>query len=178
MNRTVILFGLLLTIVSTIVLSPVLVYSEKEDLLIPEWIKGVALFWVEESIDDEEFIEALEFLLENEIIQVPGWGEIDIEDEPIDMILSVNTDKEEYIPRDVMQITGTLPDYNQHSIVIVFSDPDNMLAALLSFDSNGSGEYSTSINIGGPSMYIDGDYTLRVQYEGESVEKTVYLSAD
>ena len=36
---------------------------------IPEWVKNNALLWSENQIDDESFFNALEFLIENNIIQ-------------------------------------------------------------------------------------------------------------
>ena len=37
---------------------------------IPQWVKPVAKWWSEEKIEDVEFIKALHFLIENEIIQI------------------------------------------------------------------------------------------------------------
>ncbi len=37
---------------------------------IPSWVKGVANFWAEGNIDDNEFGEAISFLIEQEIIKV------------------------------------------------------------------------------------------------------------
>lgn len=42
----------------------------QESVEIPIWVKGVANFWVEDKIDDGEFAEALEFLIDNNIIQL------------------------------------------------------------------------------------------------------------
>ena len=38
---------------------------------IPEWIKPIAKWWSEGSVEDSEFISALLYLIENKIIQVP-----------------------------------------------------------------------------------------------------------
>jgi tetratricopeptide (TPR) repeat protein len=38
---------------------------------IPEWVKSVAKWWSEESIEDEEFISAILHLIENKIIIIP-----------------------------------------------------------------------------------------------------------
>lgn len=40
------------------------------DVEIPPWVKGVANFWVEDKIDDGEFAEALEFLIDSDIIEL------------------------------------------------------------------------------------------------------------
>ena len=38
---------------------------------IPEWVKPIAKWWSEGNIDDEEFVSALLFLIDNKIIQIP-----------------------------------------------------------------------------------------------------------
>lgn len=38
---------------------------------IPDWIKNVATFWVEDQIDDDGFVQVIEYLIEQEIIVVP-----------------------------------------------------------------------------------------------------------
>ena len=41
---------------------------------VPEWFKGVAGFWSEGKISTAEFLSGIEFLLEQEIITVEGYG--------------------------------------------------------------------------------------------------------
>ena len=41
---------------------------------LPIWIKNTASFWANGQISDGEFLNAIEFLIENGIIQVPGVG--------------------------------------------------------------------------------------------------------
>ena len=43
---------------------------------IPSWVKEVANFWAEGNISDDEFGEALSFLIDNEIIKVPKIQEL------------------------------------------------------------------------------------------------------
>lgn len=50
------------------------------DVEIPPWVKGIANFWVEDKIDDGEFAEALEFLIDSDIIQL---GNTEIMSDPI-----------------------------------------------------------------------------------------------
>ena len=38
---------------------------------VPNWVKGVAGFWSEDKISEEEFVGALEFLIDNDVIIVP-----------------------------------------------------------------------------------------------------------
>ncbi len=45
---------------------------------IPDWVKNVAAFWCENEIDDDSFVEGIQYLIENDIILVPanfeGYG--------------------------------------------------------------------------------------------------------
>lgn len=50
------------------------------DVEIPPWVKGVANFWVEDKINDGEFAEALEFLIDSNIIQL---GDTKIMSDPV-----------------------------------------------------------------------------------------------
>ncbi len=45
--------------------------SSAEEELIPSWIKNTAGFWADNQISDNEFMNAIEFLIVKEIIQVP-----------------------------------------------------------------------------------------------------------
>jgi len=42
------------------------------DVLIPSWIKDVAGFWCGDEIDDGSFIEAIQYLIDNDVIIVPS----------------------------------------------------------------------------------------------------------
>jgi len=46
------------------------VTAQSDTVEIPSWIRGVANFWVEGGINDSEFIEALEFLIDQNIIKL------------------------------------------------------------------------------------------------------------
>jgi len=41
--------------------------------VVPDWFRGVAGFWADEDITTAEFVDGIEFLIEEEIIQVPGF---------------------------------------------------------------------------------------------------------
>jgi len=44
---------------------------------IPDWIKNVAGFWCEGKIDDASFVEAIQYLIDNDIIIIPPTSETD-----------------------------------------------------------------------------------------------------
>ncbi len=45
--------------------------STNIEILIPEWIRNNALWWSEEQIDDNTFIQGIEYLIKNEILVIP-----------------------------------------------------------------------------------------------------------
>ena len=90
-------------------------YSLQNDV-IPIWIKGVAGFWAEDKITDQEFIEALEYLINNEIIIIPRIEELEreldymrnneeINPEPVKEQENDTTESNEYIITDKIQYT-------------------------------------------------------------------------
>jgi len=48
------------------------VISAQEESQIPTWIKTAVGFWVNDQITDEEFLRAIEYFVENEMIKVPS----------------------------------------------------------------------------------------------------------
>ena len=47
-----------------------LVSASAEDFSIPEWVKNNALWWAEGKISEQEYLSSVQFLIEQEIIQV------------------------------------------------------------------------------------------------------------
>lgn len=43
---------------------------ENEDIAIPEWIRNNALWWSQEQIDDNTFVQGIEYLIKNNIIVI------------------------------------------------------------------------------------------------------------
>jgi len=73
-NQTIflVLFGF---IISGVVLSS-FVFAQEESK-IPTWIKTAVGFWVNDQITDDEFLHAIEYFVENEMIKVPSQTEDD-----------------------------------------------------------------------------------------------------
>ena len=53
-----------------LIFSPIITFAETEST-IPNWIKETANWWYQEKISDGEFISAIEFLVEQKIVNVP-----------------------------------------------------------------------------------------------------------
>jgi len=69
-SKQAIFFIFFLAIVSGITL--VTFVSAQEESQIPAWIKTAVGFWVNDQITDEEFLNAIEYFVENEMIKVPS----------------------------------------------------------------------------------------------------------
>ena len=50
--------------------------SAQSDTQIPRWIKFVAILWSQDAIDDSEFVNAIQFLIDRRIIVVPASSNI------------------------------------------------------------------------------------------------------
>lgn len=62
-------FPIILGMVLVVTAIPLTVSADKE--IIPSWIKSTAGFWVNDQISDGEFMDAIEYLIEQGTIQVP-----------------------------------------------------------------------------------------------------------
>ncbi len=75
-----IIFVLVATIVAIGIATIPLAQNAQAESLIPDWIKSNAGWWAEGTVDDETFLNGIEFLIENEIINVSSESEtIDVD---------------------------------------------------------------------------------------------------
>ena len=49
------------------------------EYVIPGWVKNMASFWVDGITSDQEFADSIEFLIENEHMEIPKVGELEDE---------------------------------------------------------------------------------------------------
>jgi len=68
--KQTIFFVFFLTVISSVAL--VTFVSAQEESQIPSWIKTAVGFWVNDQITDEEFLHAIEYFVEKEMIKVPA----------------------------------------------------------------------------------------------------------
>jgi len=68
--KPIIFFAIIIIFASVMGLEQSLHVSADEGL-IPSWIKTTTEFWINDQVSDSEFINALQFMVENDIIQVP-----------------------------------------------------------------------------------------------------------
>ena len=66
--KKILLFAVVSIVIASVSISSISAQSQYE---IPSWVKGIAGFWAEGNISDEEFGEGISFLIENQVIKVP-----------------------------------------------------------------------------------------------------------
>ena len=180
----VILLSLLILTVGVTVIGFTEIQAQSDEI-IPSWVKAVAGYWAEGNIDDLEFIEALEFLIESGVLVLPNYQEITIpisesiisndtetdnnlqeqtEAIMVESGIQVNTDKTSYTSGENIIISGSvgiLEEYSQ-SVTIVVVDPNGNVADLSQVmpESDGSFSHVTSSNV----ITIPGEYEVRAQY--------------
>ena len=47
------------------------VFAQDTEFVIPDWVKNIAKYWHEDSIDDDTFIGTLKYLIQHEILILP-----------------------------------------------------------------------------------------------------------
>lgn len=57
--------------------------STNEDISLPDWIRNNAAWWSEEQIDDNTFIQGIEYMIKNKIISIPQTQQETSESEEI-----------------------------------------------------------------------------------------------
>ena len=59
------------------------VTNQNAEISIPEWIRNNALWWSQQQIDDNTFIQGIEYLIKNEIIVIPQTQQETLESQEI-----------------------------------------------------------------------------------------------
>ena len=69
-SKRIVFSVIFLTVVSGLALGTFV--SAQEESQIPAWIKTAVGFWVNDQISDKEFLDAIQYFVENEMIKVPS----------------------------------------------------------------------------------------------------------
>ncbi len=65
--------------------------------LIPSWIKNTASFWVDDQISDQEFLNALQFLVNEGILVIPSESDDSLDTEVIEIDIIDDESKENLV---------------------------------------------------------------------------------
>lgn len=176
-NEKILTISVIISIM--IVLSTPSVIAQSESDVIPSWVKGVANFWVEGNITDSEFIEAIKFLIESEIIVIDGYEKMINTKNSIElqvMILTVITDKETYQTNEPIIISGTVPNNNSGTVTIIIINSSGNIMTITQVSSTSSGTYTKTILTENSSGLSNGMYKVQVQYDSEKIETSFSLN--
>ena len=133
--------------------------SAENESLIPDWIKNTARFWVEGKVSDSEFINALQYMIKNGIIEIPKEDELPLF--PLDCLITsdggtiINTEKGDCYTDSISKIVDgdTIHDNSGNSIRLVLVDSPEIHTD----EGKESKEYLESICLVGSTIHVDED---------------------
>ena len=117
--------------ITGISLTTVLTIHAQDEALIPSWIKNTAGFWVEDQISDSEFIQALQFMISNGIIQIPTQSEDtlkELEDENEQLKVEITSLKSQLNTQSgqiQVPLKIDFKEYSNKAYGFAFNIPDN-----------------------------------------------------
>lgn len=182
MNKNKILGTISLVAILGLFLIPSIT-AQSDEYSIPSWIKVVAGAWSEDKITDSEYQDAMTFLIEHEIITIPGYGKIVEVDTPMitdddDDELGITTDKSSYNGDETIIVSINLPNEHFDRIELTIRDTDGRSYGSKAIQSSGSEEATVSFELGQRVLLLkSGTYVVQCKYQGETVETTFEYTA-
>ena len=108
---------LVLTICSIGLIPSLLSYASAEEEVLPSWLKNIAVWWGEDQISDQEFVNSLQFLVENKILVIP---EPEISKPACGPGLVFDDILDECVIPEPTETTGIFPDsVSAHQIIVI-----------------------------------------------------------
>ncbi len=169
---------------------------------IPSWIKDVAGFWSNDESTDQEFGDAITFLIENEIIKISLKEEniklkqeklqlTDVvnnlltgakvkEKKPFNTQIGVSTDKNSYQTGDVILVFGRVEERRADSLITLnVIDPKGQIIILDHIPVDNEKSFLTEIKTNNSFWSSTGTYTIKLFYVTEKImtEKTFEFNA-
>lgn len=199
MKKSLLFLPIILGIIVLISVPSVVAQSETSEIL--NWVKGIASFWVQGEITDTEFIEAIEFLVEQRIINLPNFQKIPpviLEDNPVvvnpepiiieeeqintieeepEPLIHVTTNKKSYQSGDNIIIRGTVPIESQDIVTTVIVNPNGNIVTITQNMPN-NGVFQTIFKAGSSIMNTSGEYEVRAQQGSEKNSVTFNFILD
>jgi len=162
---------------------------------IPAWVKGVAGFWAEDKITDQDFGEGLSFLIDQEIIKVPKILELENKIAQLEAeiaflknqdggtqsppAITVSTDRYSYKDGDTIRVSGKVSELlSGYAISLQVIAPDGNRVIVEQLDVSYYGNFSTELTAGGILWEDSGTYTIMVLYgtTARTAETSFYFS--
>lgn len=167
MNKTKATIIITALVISTGILGANSVMAEEGK--IPPWVKGVFAFYAQGNMSDLELIDALKFLIENEILVIDNYGKIDIlleEEEP--MKFTASTDKTSYVRGDDIIISGTIPQLKGGELLLMIRYADMAFIEMHDVYAQ-DGQYEKTISTTDRDDFESKEFTIEVRYNNEKI---------
>ena len=163
---------------------------------IPAWFKGVAGFWAEDKISDNEFGEGVTFLIDSGIIKVPKIQELEnkiaqLEDENAELkeikgiprpeptpsqesLISIQTDSSNYDEGDIVVISGSVFPVLPSTLLVLQLFLEESLVDIAQITVAQDGSYSHTIIAEGQLWKKTGDYLITASYGEGNIAETEF----
>ena len=142
----------------------------QSEINIPDWVKNTALWWAEGSLTDQDFVNALQYLITNGIITIPDAINTEvIENEPsIDLPYDIDV--------KFGQATYNSGDTAEIKIETDSPDPQNVKIGI--FDSSGDTIYETTVRTNDSGTAAK-EFNLPEYYQSdEELEAIAFFTRD
>lgn len=186
-------FGIFFSVIFLVSITAM--YDSKAESAIPERIKELTKSWSEDKLSNEDFAEAITYLIRNDLLKLPEIEYIITENQQLKQeIISlksqlseyekmlqteekleivVHTNKHLYGPGDDIVIFGTVSSLvEDHEVGIVISDSLGKILAIAKIPPNDNKSYGfvAKSNV----FKQSGDYSINVYYGGEAYDHIEY----
>lgn len=161
---------------------------------IPEWVKELTKSWSEDKISNEDFANAVNYLVKNDIIMLPEMESLLIENQHLKqemremeekltnyeretnlekLTITVHTNKNLYGSEDDIIVFGTISSIvKDHEVGIVISNANGKILAIAKIPPNEDKSYGF---VAKSSIFKQsGDYSVHVYYGGQAFDHTEY----
>ncbi|MFB5603398.1 MAG: hypothetical protein ACE5RK_03220, partial [Candidatus Nitrosomaritimum aestuariumsis] len=164
MQRKIIIIGILMFVVS-IVINPI--YAQFTDyndhdpgitlVEIPSWIKNTAQWWATDAITEREFLQAIEYLIDNKIILISVSPAEDIPNITATYTLPASRQAE------FVQVSGSFDIKHTGPLTLTIIQPDKSELILTTISRDGT--FAATMEITSDSQI--GAYVVYAEIEGE-----------
>ena len=142
--------------------------SPSDSIEIPPWIKNTAGWWAENAISESEFLRAIEFLIENDIIRISTVASSD----PLD--ISKIFTKPEGRGSEFVQFSGTYEEKHEGPLTLTIIQPDTSTMTLTTVARDGT--FTATMELTSDTQM--GRYKIYAEIEGEQIPVSAFEVRD
>ena len=130
-----------------------------ETTKIPEWIKSNAAWWANDSITETEFLQGIEYLIENEIMKISKTQNQDLPSIINTYTLPLGSDTK------YVEITGKFAEKHEGTLTLTVVKPDKTEEEIKTFSRDGT--FMTTMAL--TSDFSLGLYNVFAEIKGEQI---------